>query len=423
MDLHKIIDKSKHLLKQTKENLKNLQKIKHEKKVFAIPEIEREQWEEIIESIVHISSTSAVKSTLSIIAILILWYFLYSISSLLILFFISLFFAATLDTGVDYLEKFKVPRWIWVIFLFIIIVAFVILIFGSMVPIVIEQISHLITTIKNWILNLINNFQAWVITIPYVWENVNNWILQTIQSINVENIAKEIFNNFSWVSTQLQDFAKWSLVAVWGAVWAWASVAWNVISFLMNLILVLFLTFFMVTDKENLNSFFRSLFPPKYSKYIESKSHDIQHQIGSWIRWQLILMVIMFAISYIWLNAIWMWKEYGLTLALIMWIWEFLPYIWPIIFLVVSLPIALNISFFMVFKLLILYSVLQFLEWNILVPAVMKKAVWLSPIVILLVILIWFQFLWVIWAIIAVPVSTAIWIFIKDYISFQAKKN
>ena len=416
-----MIDKSKNLFKQTKQNLKTLKDRKDNQKVFTMPELTPEEEWKVIESIVHISSTSAVKSTLSIIAILILWYFLFSISSLLILFFISLFLAATLDTAVDYLEKFRIPRWIWVILLYIFILTFIVLLFWSMVPIVVEQISSLIVLIKDGSIRIISDFQSWAITIPHVWVNVNTWVQQTIQSINIESITKELTTNFSWFTKELQGFAKWSLEAVWGAVWAWASVAWNVLWFLMNLILVLFLTFFMVTDRENLNLFFRSLFPPRYSKYIETKTHDIQHQIWSWIRWQMILMVIMFTVSFFWLLIIWMW-EYWLTLALIMWIWEFLPYVWPIIFLLVSLPIALNLWFLVVLKLLILYSILQFVEWNILVPVVMQKAVGLSPIVVLLVILIWFQFLGIIWAIIAVPVSTAISIFIKDYITFQAKK-
>ncbi len=421
MNLFGIINKSKDLFKQTRQNLKTLKERRESQKVFTMPEITAEEEWKAIESIIHISSTSAVKSTLSIIAILLLWYFLYSISHLLILFFISLFLAATLDPAVDFLENYWIPRWIWVILLFLVIIAFIILIFWSMVPIVVEQISVLVTDISQKTMEIISNFQQWNSAIPYVWDKINSWVFQTIQSINIESIAEELTNNFTWFAKWLEGFAKWSLQAVWGAVWAWASVAWNVLGFLMDLILVLFLTFFMVTDRENLNLFFRSLFPPKYSKYIETKTHDIQHQIWSWIRWQMILMVIMFTVSYFWLLIIWM-QESWITLALIMWIWEFLPYIWPIIFLIVSLPIALNLWLLTVVKLLVLYSILQFIEWNILVPVVMKKAVWLSPIVVLLVILIWFQFLWVIWAIIAVPVSTAISIFIKDYISLQAKK-
>ena len=117
-----------------------------------------------------------------------------------------------------------------------------------------------------------------------------------------------------------------------------------------------------------------------------------------------------------------MW-EYAVTLAMIIWIWEMLPYIWPIVFLIIALPIAFNIWLFVVLKLLILYWVLQFVEWNILVPAVMNKAVGLNPIVILLVIIIWFQFLWVIWAVVSVPVATALSIFIKDFIEFQQNKK
>lgn len=421
MNFQQILNKSKNILKKTQWNIKMLKERKKEKEVFrGINTIELHETDD--EKTFSISPISVAKSTLAVIIILISCYFIYSISSLVILFFISLFFSATLDPAVDFFERFKIPRWVWVVILYFLIITFLILLFGSMIPIIVQQISKIATNISYAILWFINDFQAGKIIVPYVWEKINLWVLQATQSINIENIAKDVIANFSDFTKSLQDLAKWWLVAVWGAVWAWASFAWAIWWFLMNLVLVLFMTFFMIIDRWNLTSFFRSLFPSKYWNYIENKLENIQKQIGSWVRWQMALMVIMFLISLIWLIIIWMW-EYALTLALIVWVWEFLPYIWPIAFLLISLPIALNISLFTIIKLLILYAILQFVEWNILVPSVMEKAVWLSPIVIILVILIWFQFLGVIWAIISVPVATAISIFINDYIDFQAKNS
>jgi len=423
MNLSSIVDKGKKLHKKFKENMKSVQK--DNKKVFEIPEIKEEEgsiFKRDNEVKVSISSWSVAKATLTIVWILALVYFIFSIWKLLFLFFIALFFAATLDPAVDFFERFRISRVFSVMLLYFLIVLFFIFFIGSLVPIMIDQISKIVTNIWTGSLEFFIKLQSWQIEIPYVWESVNTWVLTTFQSINIDQLAQQLLDNFSTYVEELQSIAKWWIVAASEVVNASAWILWAISSFLFSLTLVLFFTFFMVTDRESLNSFFRSLFPPKYSKYIEKKIHWVQIQIWAWVRGQFALMLIMFLISLIWLMIIWM-GDYAITLAMIVWVWELLPYVWPLIFLLVALPIALNISFFVVVKLLILYALLQFIEWNLLVPAIMQKAVWLSPIVVLMVIIIWFQFLWVLSAIIAVPVATAVSLFIKDYILFQQNKK
>jgi len=413
----------KEIFNKTKKNIEDLKK-ENNKEVFSVPDFSpcSEGYNYKNEQIVHLSASSVAKSTLAILWILILCYSIYSISHLLILFFISLFFAATLDPAVDFFERYKIPRSIWVLFLFILTILFLIFFIWSVVPIMVDQISTIVTSIWSSLIWFFNKLQEWKIVLPYVWETINASITSTFQSIDINSFISSIFKNFTWYLKEIQSIAQWWLAAAWQVVNTWATIAWAVWWFLFDLVLVLFLTFFIAIDRKNLNNFFRSLFPPVYSKYIEEKTHSIQTKIWWWVRWQFALMALMFILSLIWLFIIWMW-EYAITLAMIIWIWEMLPYIWPIVFLIIALPIAFNMWLFVVLKLLVLYWVLQFLEWNILVPAVMNKAVGLNPIVILLVIIIWFQFLWVIWAILAVPVTTALSIFIKDYIEFQQKKK
>jgi len=413
----------KKIFDKTRKNIEELKKENNNKEVFSVPEIpvaEKEDcpWEQTI----HISAGSVAKSTLAILGILILCYSIYSISHILILFFISLFFAATLDPAVDFFEKYKIPRSVWVLFLFTFIILFLLFFVGSIVPVMIDQISWIVSSIWLSMIWFFNKLQWWEIIIPYIWEAMNSSVATAFQSINIDDVVKTIFDNFAWYLKEIQSIAQWWLLAAWQVVNTWASVVWAVWSFLFDLVLVLFLTFFLVIDRKNLNTFFRSLFPPIYSKYIEDKTHSIQTKIWWWVRWQFFLMAAMFVLSLIWLFVIWMW-EYAVTLSMIIWIWEMLPYIWPIMFLLIALPIAFNMWLFIVLKLLILYWVLQFLEWNILVPAVMNKAVGLNPIVVLLVIIIWFQFLWVIWAVLSVPVATAVSIFIKDFIEFHQNKK
>ena len=129
----------------------------------------------------------------------------------------------------------------------------------------------------------------------------------------------------------------------------------------------------------------------------------------------------MFGLTFVGLHLIGMGK-YALTLALLMGIGELIPYVGPLIFLIFSLPIAFAISLITVLKLVIFYAVIQFAEGNILVPAVMNKIVGLSPIIVILVLLIGWHFLGIIGVIISVPITTAVAMFVRDYVKLIKNK-
>ncbi|MCD5382810.1 AI-2E family transporter [Candidatus Gracilibacteria bacterium] len=414
------IKTGKEIFNKTKKNIEDLKKDKNTE-VFSVPEIP-EFSQKCNEQVVHLSASSVAKSTLAILGIGILCYFIYSVSHLLILFFISLFFAATLDPAVDFFEKYKIPRPVSVLFLFLLIVLFLIFFIGSIVPVVADQISGIISSIGASILTFFTDLQNGKVVIPYIGEALNQSIVNTIQSVDFDVLIKSILENFTGYLKEIQSIAQGGLVAAGQVMNTGATVVGAIGSFLFDLILVLFLTFFIVVDRANLNNFFRSLFPLKNAKYIEEKTRSIQLKIGGWVRGQFALMVLMFILSLIGLFIIGM-GEYAVTLAMIIGIGGMLPYIGPIVFLLIALPIAFNMGLFIVVKLLILYGVLQFLEGNILVPTVMNKAVGLNPIVILMAIIIGFQFLGVIGAILSVPFATAVSIFIKDFIDFQQNKK
>ncbi|MBT4936424.1 AI-2E family transporter, partial [Candidatus Peregrinibacteria bacterium] len=319
-----------------------------------------------------------------------------------------------------WLEEKKIPRPLGIVLIFLLLFTLIIAIIGSMVPVIIEQITKLLANFAEWALEFINNLQTEE-GFSFLPEPYRTWAITALTSFNFETVIREILINLSSFTDQIKEIASGSLKTIGSTVAAGASVTASIASSLFNFLLIVLLTFFMVVDKGSLSDFFHSLFPKKYGSYISEKTHAIQKQIGAWMRGQLLLSLIMFLTTFIGLIIIGM-GEYALTLALIMAIGEFIPYIGPMIFLLFALPVAFGISLAVIIKLLVFYAILQFVEGNIFVPAVMNKAVGLSPIVVLLVLIIGWQFLGIIGAIIAVPVTTAAAIFLSDYMKSIAKK-
>lgn len=407
-----LLDKAKRTVKKLQQMQKDLtQSTPVEKLTF--PESEEDPIAQDQIQTVDISSKSVAKATIVILAILLLAYFLYEIQGLLVLFFISLFFASALDPPVDWLEKRKIPRSVGVLVIMMLLLGLFVVVIGSAIPIIVTQITTIASSISVNFVKLFEYLKSGA-AFDYLPETIQANIISGIESINIELAINQMLKNFSNFAQQIKDLASGvgSTVGVVGA--GVTSVTVSIAEFFFNLVLVFFLIFFMVVDKNNLHDFFQALFPKKYGAYISKRTEEIQKQIGAWLRGTLLLSLIMFVITFIGLLLIGMGK-FALTLALIMGIGEMIPYIGPLIFLVFSLPIAFSLTWVTVVKLLIFYAVLQTLEGNVLVPAVMNKVVGLSPIIVILVLIVGWHFLGIIGAIIAVPVTTAVAMFVRDY--------
>ncbi len=414
-----ILDKTKSMLKkvqQIQEELK--QKNTVEKLTFPESNAEDPRPKDI--QTVDISSKSVAKATVVILTILLLSYFLYEIKGLLVLFFIALFFASALEPSVDWLEKRRIPRSIGVILILLLFFSVFVVVIGSAIPIIVEQVTLIASNIAEYSVGLFEKLKSRE-AFDFLPETIRSYVINGIESINIEHAIKQLLDNFSNFAQQIKGLASGvgSTVGVVGA--GVTSVTVSIAGFFFNLVLVFFLIFFMVVDKNHLHDFFLALFPKRYGSYISDKTKAIQKQMGAWLRGTFLLAFIMFMLTFVGLILIGMGK-YALTLALIMGIAEMIPYIGPVIFLVFSLPVAFGISLGTVVKLIIFYSIIQFAEGNILVPTVMKKVVGLSPIIVMLVLLIGWHFLGIIGAIIAVPVATAVAMFVRDYMKVIENK-
>ena len=94
---------------------------------------------------------------------------------------------------------------------------------------------------------------------------------------------------------------------------------------------------------------------------------------------------------------------------------ELLPVIGPIAAGIPAILVGFNESPWLAIWVLGLIILLQQIEGNILVPLVMRRAVGLSPIVIIPSMLIGLETLGVVGMIMAIPVATTLSIFVREY--------
>ncbi len=395
--LKQLLKKTKHKAKKLRDKVEKLKKDqKNYKKPKTVKPPTKKQPDRVV---VEFSLVSVAKATLVVIGLYLLFKFLGEVKDVIIIVFVSMFLAAAFDSIVDSLQKRKIPRSLSMVGIYLVTFTILGIFISTLIPLIASQTIELAKTITDLVANLTKEGFIW--DLPYA-ENIQIELQKFLDNADQQTILNNLQAGLEQIGAQLQNLAGNTLGAV--------KVLFNGI---FNAILVLVLTFFIIVDENGINRFFTSLFPSKHTEYIIAKTDAIKEKIGYWLRGQLKLMVAMTLLTYVGLRILGI--EYALTLAILAGFTELLPVVGPIIAAIPALLVGLNESPMVALWVLILYVIIQQLEGNILVPLIMKKSVGLSPIIIIIAMLIGFQFLGILGVIIAVPVATAVSIFIKDY--------
>lgn len=358
---------------------------------------------------ITITPLSVVKAALSIVLVLILVWTIYKLRDKLLLFLLAMFIATIVDPGVNFLERWHIPRGIAIAAHYILAVFIILFSLVQIVPLIASQIQQIAFILSVSIQPFLENP---TFTIPFIDPNstthmqISRLLQTTMQNLSIESFAttlQQIAGNFADVS-EIARFA--------------TRVAGSVGRFFASLILVLVLGFFMQLEKERMIKWGRSFLPMQYRKYVDIKTEAIHTKIGQWMRGQLTLMASIFALTFVVLQIITM--PYALTLALFAGLCEFFPAIGPLLAAVPAILIAgTQKGLIWVPIVAAVYYSIQWCENNLLVPIIMKRAVGLSPIAILFAMMIGISFPNTIHPILgvmmAVPVTTIIAIFLNDW--------
>lgn len=313
---------------------------------------------------IDISHKTVIFITLFILA---LW-MIYLIRDLLIILFVAVIFVSALSPLVSFLVRLKLPKALSIAITYVIIVAVITGFIISIVPPLIEQSSRLIAASP-----------------PLI-----------AQFFNITNIDKSV------LSSELTSLSK-NLF----------SMTLSIFDNLLTIIFLLVITFYLLLERDKLESRIASLFRGREER-VRRSIILIEEKLGAWLRGQLILSLIIGTVSYIGLVILNI--PFALPLAMIAGIMEVIPVIGPIISALPAVFIALTISPFLSIGVAAMYFVIQQLENHLIVPQLMKRAVGLNPLVVILAIAIGGRLLGIPGALLAVPMAVVIQIIATEVI-------
>lgn len=134
-----------------------------------------------------------------------------------------------------------------------------------------------------------------------------------------------------------------------------------------------------------------------------STVRDSERALGAWVRGQVLLSAAVGVLSFIALMVLGI--EFAPVLAVLAFLFEFVPYAGPFLAGAPAVFIALNDSTMAAILVIVAYVVIQQLEAHLLVPLIMRRATDLHPVVVIGVMLAGFEIMGIIGVVLAVPVA------------------
>lgn len=286
-----------------------------------------------------------------------------------------------LNPLVDRLERrSKVKRTYGIVTMYLVIAGIITLILLMVIPI-----------IRTQLMGLIDNFPKYS---------------AQIQEEFLHLTGSEFFGKIQEsVGTDLSDIT--GKVTTWGTSFInnAASGVGNFVGTLTEIVLAVvttpFILFYLLRDGKRLPDYLMRFIPTALQPQSRMVMQEMNSQVASYIRGQIIVSCCIGALLYIGYLIIGL--EYSLVLAIVAACTAVVPYLGPVIAITPALVVAMVTSPFMLLKMVIVWTAVQLIEGKFISPQIMGKTLKIHPITIIFVIIFAGKMFGVLGIILAVP--------------------
>lgn len=264
---------------------------------------------------------------------------------------------------VYWLEKWKIPRTISILLIYLVFIGAFVLIGFLVGPPLKEQVEklakempHMIEISKEKAIELSNQ--------PWISQQMNDIKWDEI----IAPLTEYLKNGLLRIGTNLASFFK------------------VITNILVVFVTVPFILYYMLKEGEQFPSYLLRLLPEEERKRGLRVLSEMDHALSTYIKGQILVSVFVGVLVYIGYLIIGI--EYSLILALVAMFTNVIPYIGPILSVIPAVVVAFIDSPFMVVKVLIVAVIAQQLEGNLVSPMVMGKNLNIHPLTIIVLLLV-----------------------------------
>lgn len=272
-------------------------------------------------------------------------------------FVIAMIISYVLNPIVELLSERKVPRSMAVLIIYALFFVSVAVILLNVIPMIVRQVQEFNEQLPD-LMNHTQNLLDGLHKNPLLPDGVRRGIDQSF--VKIENgLSESIMHVINQIG--------------------------STINVLFILFIIPFVVFYMLKDFHLLSSAMVSLIPKAYHEETVKMLKDMDEALGSYVRGQLLVCLIIGVLAYFGYWIIGM--PYPLLLACVVAVFNIIPYLGPFFGAAPALVMALTVSWKMVLLVLLVNTVIQILEGNVISPQVVGRSLHMHPLTLIFVLL------------------------------------
>ncbi|KWX86934.1 hypothetical protein AMQ83_16085 [Paenibacillus riograndensis] len=286
-----------------------------------------------------------------------------------------------LNPLVDRMEKrSKIRRPYGIVILFLLIAGIITLILLTVIPM-----------IRTQLVGLIDNF-------PKYSDQIQQEFIDLTGSKLFEQIQENVGTDFTDITSKVTS---WGTSFLNNAVSGVGNFVGALTEIVLALVTTPFILFYLLRDGKRLPDYLMRFIPTALRPQTRMVMSEMNSQVASYIRGQIIVSCCIGALLYIGYLIIGL--EYSLVLAIVAACTAVVPYLGPAIAITPALIVALVTSPFMLLKMVCVWTAVQLIEGKFISPQIMGKTLKIHPITIIFVIIFAGKMFGVLGIILAVP--------------------
>ena len=321
-----------------------------------------------------------------LIPILIIAAFVAFFTDVFIALIICLLFALVLNPFVDFLQGFVINRSLSILIVYAIIGVLVYSVVNLFVPSIVEQSDSLQKSYKEF-------------RVSEKLKDTEKWIEKNVPYIKKGDVGKEVETAVKSSFSKAQDFIS------------------GVVSTILYIVIIPFITFFILRDRQKLKNGLIGLVPNRYFEMTINILDKIEKQLANYVRAWLLDALILGLIAFIGLSVLGV--SNAIIIGMVAGAGHLIPYAGPIVGGIPAILISVIQygDFHMVLPIVILFTIIYVLDASFIQPYLFSKGAEMNPIVIIALILIGNQILGAFGALIAIPIATILKVSAKETIN------
>lgn len=286
-------------------------------------------------------------------AILLALAVIYVIRDVLIALIFAVIVGSAMEPGIEWLKRYRVPRILGVILIYLAVGVVFFLLVYLVVPLILEE------------------FRTLSASFPTLQEQVRKGVSQVGTLPFLSYLAFD--------PEALLDLPVQYLERLGGGIIGFASAAFGGI---FSFVLIVIFSFYLAAQEKGIEGFLRLVTPLQHESYVIDLWERSQRKLGRWFRSQMLLGAIIGVLIFFGLTFLGV--EHALFFAAIAAIFEIIPVVGPILAAVPAVAAAFLTSPLLGMMTGVLYLAAQQVESHIIVPVVMRRAVGLSPLIVVM---------------------------------------